>query len=186
MQTSKYRCALLVFLFLSVSFITAPAMAQATIEVKGSALYLNGTLVKLPASAAEVEKIVGKADRSMAGVRRVLTWDKLGLIAYQKLESDDVIEINAILNITDNSFPFTPERSFAGSLTIDGAKLTSTSTRDSINRSKIGGKFKPIPAAGFLSDYKTGDLYLVMWQQEKRGASGSGKILQISISIDAK
>ncbi|MFT3746422.1 MAG: hypothetical protein QM785_19280 [Pyrinomonadaceae bacterium] len=177
---------LVLFLFSFTAFAQQIAADKTTVEIKKAAFYLNGSAVKLPIGAAELEKIIGKPDRTMEGARKVATWDKLGLTGYQKTDSDEYIEIGVILNITDNAFPFTPEKAFNGSLLIDGAKVNTASTRNSVNQKKTGGKFKPIPLVGMLSDYKTGGLYLVMWQEAKRGASGSGKILQVNVGIDPK
>ncbi len=188
MQTYRLFGAFTLVLFLFT--LTAAAQqieaAKMTVEIKRSVFYLNGTAVKLPIKASELEKIIGKPDRSMEGVRKVSTWDKLGLTGYQKTDSDEFIEIGVILNVTDNAFDFTPEMTFSGSFILDGAKITTSGTRNSVNQKKTGGQFKPIPLVGMLSDYKTGGLYLVMWQEAKRGASGSGKILQINVGIDPK
>jgi hypothetical protein len=119
----------------------------------------------------------------MEGARKVATWDKLGLIGYQKAGLDDFIEIGVIFNVSDNDFDFTPKDLFRGSFILDGARVTANSTRNSINGSRAGGKFKPLPLAEVLSEYKAGSLNLVMWQETKRGASGSGKILQINVGI---
>ncbi|MEQ1604229.1 MAG: hypothetical protein ABL999_05115 [Pyrinomonadaceae bacterium] len=177
---------LALFLFSLTATAQQTEAGKTTVEIKRSVFYLNGTAAKLPIKASELEKIIGKPDRMMEGARKVATWDKLGLTGYQKTDSDEFIEIGVILNVTDNAFEFTPEKPFSGSFNLDGAKITSTSTRNSVNQKKTGGKFKPIPLVGMLSDYKTGGLYLVMWQEAKPGPSGSGKILQINVGIDPK
>lgn len=169
------------FLAILPIFGQTRATETTTVEIKRSAFYINDTRVKLPITAADLENIIGKPDRTMEGARKVSTWDKLGLTGYQKTDSDEFIEIGVILNVTDNAFDFTPEKPFSGSFIIDGAKITTASTRNTVNQKKTGSKFKPIPLVGMLSDYKTGGLYLVMWQEAKRGASGSGKILQINV-----
>ena len=156
------------------------------VEMKRSVFYLNKIPIKLPIAAAELEKIIGKPDRTTEIARKVATWDKLGITGYQKTNSDEYIEIGFILNVTDNAFDFTPASVFNGSFVIDGAKITAASTRNSVNQKKTGTKFKPLPRVGILSDYKTGGIYLVMWQEAKRGASGSGKILQVNVGIAEK
>ena len=113
---------LVLFLFSFTAFAQQTAADKTTVEIKKSTFYLNGTAVKLPIKAADLEKIIGKPDRAMEGARKVSTWDKLGLTGYQKTDSDEFIEIGVILNVTDNAFDFTPEKPFIGSFTIDGAK----------------------------------------------------------------
>lgn len=177
---------LVLFVFAFTAFPQQTPADKTTVEIKKSTFYLNGTAVKLPIKAADLVKIIGKPDRAMEGARKVSTWDRLGLTGYQKTDSDEFLEIGVILNVTDNAFDFTPEKSFSGSFVIDGAKINTASTRNTVNQKKTGGKFKQLPLVGMLSDYKTGGLYLVMWQEAKRGASGSGKILQINVGIDPK
>jgi len=189
MRTYRFFCVIIILL-LSLSAkgqeTTAALTAQPTVEIKKSAFYLNGKIVKLPIPSADLERIIGKPDRSKEGARKISTWDKLGLIAYQKTDSDNFIEIGIVLNVLENKFDFTPDNPYRGSFTIDGAKLTADSTRNTVNQKKTGPKFRPIPLVGMLSDYKTGDLNLIMWQAEGRRASGLGKILQISIAETKK
>lgn len=186
MQTYTLFCVstLAIFLFSVSSFAQQNSVKKMTVEIRKSIFYLNGTAVKFPIASAELENVIGKPDRTMEGVRRVATWDKLGLTGYQKVDSDKYMEIGFILNVAENTFSFTPEKLYNGSLIIDGVHITAASTRDSVNRKKTGGKFKPVPLAGMFSENKTGRLYLFMWQEAKRRASGSGKILQINIGID--
>ncbi|CAN5333974.1 hypothetical protein BH10ACI2_BH10ACI2_25010 [soil metagenome] len=188
MQTSRlFGVVIIALLILSFSVkgqgTAVVSIAQPTIEIKKSLFYINGIPIQLPIPAAELERIIGKSDRSMEGIRKVSTWDKLGLIGYQKVGSEDFIEIGVILNVAENTFDFMPGSTYTGLLTVDGAKVTANSTRDTVNQKKSGGKFKPIPLVGMLSDYKTGDFYLVMWQKEAPRASRSGKILQINVAI---
>lgn len=183
MHTYRYLRTLLIVIFLSCLPLHGQATEKTSVEVRGSKFYLNGNVVKLPVAVSAIEKIIGRPDRTMEGARKVSTWDKLGLIGYQPTESDEFIEIGVILNIAENAFDFMPATLYRGSLIVDGVKITSASTLNAVNRQKKGGKFNAIPFVGMLSDYTTGGLYLVMWQQEKREASGSGKILQVNKGI---
>lgn len=155
------------------------------IEIRNSTVYLNGTQIKLPVEANELEKLIGKADRTFEGARKVSTWDDLGLIAYQKTDDTAFIEIGVILDVKENFFEFSPRQPFSGSFIIDGAKVTRASSLYSVNRSKKGGKFKPIPIVKILSEYTSGEVYLVMWQTEKARTQANARILQISIGIKA-
>lgn len=156
--------------------------ADLKIEIKNSRFYLASNMVKLPIAASELEKIIGKPDRSREGVNKVSTWDRLGLVGYQKIGSEDYYEIGIILDVKENAFEFNPSSTFQGSFIIDGVKVTSSSSINSLNRRKKGARFKPIPFVKILSEYRSGDVYMVMWQTEKSRVIGGAKILPIAIS----
>lgn len=184
MNRSRLLAISLLLVLSTATLIAQPSkLAGTSIEIKNSTFYLNGKQVNLPIAADELEKIVGKPDRSFEGVRKVSTWDAQGLIAYQKAGETAFIEIGVILDIKENAFEFSPRQKFSGSLMIDGARVTGASSLTSVNRTKSGPKFKPIPMVKILSEYTSGDLYLVMWQTEKARPIAAGKILQISIAI---
>lgn len=188
MQTYKLLTGFFVLFLLSfqVDGQVALARVQPGIEVKNSSFYLNGKAIKLPIAVADLEKIIGKADRSVVGARKVSTWDELGLIAYQKEGTDEYLEIGVILDTKENSFEFSPTKPFRGSFTIDGARVTAASSLNSINRQKKGAKFKPIPIVKVLSEYRSGAIYLVMWQTEKARVIADAKVLTISIAKEEK
>ncbi|MFZ1701676.1 MAG: hypothetical protein WBO10_10380 [Pyrinomonadaceae bacterium] len=169
-------------LVLAVSVFGQTKTSDVRIEIKNSQFYLSSKLVKLPITANELEKIIGKPDRSLEGVNKVSTWDKLGLVGYQKLGSDDYHEIGIVLDVKENKFEFNPSNTFQGSFIIDGVRVTPASSLNSLNQGKKGAKFKPIPFVKILSEYRSGNVYMVMWQTEKAKVIGDAKILQISIS----
>lgn len=187
----RFVCLFFIFLVLVVSTVSvvhaqSPSTTLHKIEVSKSGFFIDGTAVKLPIRESDLNKILGTPDKTFEGVQTVKTWESLGLIGYQKTGSEEFLEIGVVLDIKENVFDFTPSSPFVGILTVDGAKVTARSTRDSVNKGKKGKKFKPLPLVQILSELETGGFYLVMWQTEKSRKPGSAKILEIAISIPEK
>ncbi len=181
-KNSFYFVPAIYITLLLFSVFSAEAQTSPAIVVKSAGFFINGKAVKMPAKSADIYDLLGRPDRKVEGLRRVSVWDKLGLIGYQPLDSEDFIEVAVILDNKTYVFPFTPEQAFVGSLTIDRAKVTAKSTRNSLNLAKTGVKFKPVAGVGMLSEMTTGELYLAMIQVEVLRNSGAGKIVHIAIS----
>ncbi len=164
----------------SVSITTTQTSVSINVDKKGFSI--NQTSLKFPISVQDIEKVLGKSNRTFAGVQRVSTWDDLGLVGYQQSDIDGFTEIGVIFNIAENKFDFMPKRTFQGQLTVDGAKISNKSTRTSINKTKTGAKFVSLPLMSALTEAQTGEQYMVMWQASERGAVPLGTVLQISIS----
>lgn len=153
------------------------------IEVKKSALFVNGSIVKLPISLTDLEKLIGPPSRTVEKINYISTWDDLGLLAYQKDESSDVFQLSVILNNLDMEIEFWPGTVFGGILVIDGARIKSNDSNSSINRKKTGKKFKPVsPITPFLLEIKSGSLQVNISRASRGDFSASGKIVEVSIA----
>jgi hypothetical protein len=101
---------------------------------------INGRSIAVPCERADIEAALGKPDREADMANLILTWDNLGVVAYVRKDVGKVRQITVAL---DKDTPkFWPAKPFAGTLTLDGAPVTATTTTDQINAAKTGDKLR--------------------------------------------
>jgi hypothetical protein len=110
------------------------------VAVDNEAVTINGKRLTLPFERDELIKILGKPNRESNLFNKLLTWDDLGIVAYQQKESTTIHGLSFALD--KKSYAFWPKTMFAGTLTVDGAPLTVTSDPDEVNKAKKGKPFE--------------------------------------------
>ncbi len=154
------------------------------IEIKKSAFYLNGSIVKLPIPLTELEKYIGPPSRTFGAASYISIWDDHGLLAYQKDESSDINQLSVILNNLDMEIEFWPVSVFRGALIIDGVRIKSNNSNSYITRTKTGNKFKPVsPITPFLLEINSGRLQVIISRALKGDFNAAGNIVEVAIAI---
>jgi hypothetical protein len=110
-----------------------------TITVAETNLSINETEVTLPAVREDLFELLGKPTRESRLANTLLTWDELGLIAYEKPETREIRAISVVLGRRPHEF--WPKELFAGTLIVDGAVVSAQSTVEEINGNKTGRRF---------------------------------------------
>lgn len=135
MVYSRIWVALAVTLALSSSIANAGGKRE--LSVAGRSITWNGKTFVLPSSKSDVLAALGKPDRVRSpGANDVLIWDSFGLYAYARPGSDTVHGLAVIFGDLRKHSDFPPDRSFDGTLVVDGAKLTPDLSFAAINKAR--------------------------------------------------
>ncbi len=112
--------------------------ADVCVEVTGTRISLNGTEITGNPTVAEIEGIYGKPTRTWSvkdGVNKVHTWDKLGLIVYEPVDSPAGRAISTTFPFKPMGMDYDPNTNFTGVFKVDGKDLTgSTDLSDAKGR----------------------------------------------------
>jgi hypothetical protein len=103
------------------------------IEIRNDECLIQGTRLNLPFDRPKLIQLLGEPDREVNRTNVILTWDQLGIHAFQYPETDQIhaIELSPVHQESD----FSPRQLFSGLLKIEGIIISSTSTIDMINHS---------------------------------------------------
>jgi hypothetical protein len=128
------------------------------VEFTKGAVVLNGTKLTIPFQRKDLVKLLGNPDREAKLANTILTWDELGIHAYQTLNKE---EINALQVTFDRQrLNFTPKKLFSGSLKVEGAPVTAESTVEAINRAIKPAAFQKAFGDSWQLQYDQSTLYL--------------------------
>jgi hypothetical protein len=129
------------------------------VEIAGGTVTVNGTKLSLPIERKDLIRLLGKPSREMELANTILTWDDLGIHAYQVLNTEKVRAIQVTLD--PETYRFSPKKVFSGSLKVEGAVVTAESTIKDINRAMKQGTFRKEEGLGsWKVQYKDCVLYL--------------------------
>jgi hypothetical protein len=117
----------------------APAK-KVTVEIDGDAVILNGQKFNLPIEEKELFAIWGKPDRVADLSNRISTWDNLGIYIYARPKQTKSHAMAFAFGKFDTSF--WPKKSFAGTLSLDGAEVVAKSTIAGLGKAKRGNPFE--------------------------------------------
>ncbi len=120
------------------------------VAITGESIAINGKLLKLPCEKKELVAALGDPDREASLANVLLTWDDFGMFAYVKPGTTRVLAISVAFNRDTPSF--WPKKNFPGTLTVDGATVTTDSDPVQLNKSKKG---KPFEKSAFDPDSMT-------------------------------
>lgn len=142
-----YRTTLLPAMLAALAFAPSTASAQTPlvaedvhIAVVHEQVIINGARFSMPMQRKALIRVLGEPDREVKLANVLLTWDDLGLIAYQTPETSKITAFSIALD--RQSMEFWPKKLFRGSLRVDAANITARSTIDEINRAKEGSLFE--------------------------------------------
>jgi hypothetical protein len=155
-----------------------PQPEEVRIAIEGADLVVQGTKVSLPCQLEELVRLLGPGDRVSKLHNWITTWDRLGVIAYCKPETTQVISVG--FAFARKTFKFSPQTLFAGRLTLDGAPINTTSSLGNINAAKKGEKL-----AELVKDLPWGIRYpehLVTVGTEKDATGAGVGIDQVAVS----
>jgi hypothetical protein len=106
------------------SAATPPAKPdKVTVVVTGQKVTINGTDMGLKPMIADLEKVLGKPDRTSdmpQGVNKIYTWDKYGVVAY---DPKDGRCISTTFPYKPMGTDFSPKAMFNGTITVDGKAI---------------------------------------------------------------
>jgi hypothetical protein len=140
-RSSPFFFAALLVLGLGAGRAGAAEPKKVVVAVEDEAVVLNGTRLTLPFDRDELIKVLGKPSREAdLSANKLLTWDDLGIVAYQQSNGKTIHGLSVALD--KRSFSFWPKTLFDGTLTVDGAPLTATSDMETVNGAKKGKKFE--------------------------------------------
>lgn len=111
---------------------------EIAIDFVGSNIVIQGKALAIPCELDEVTRILGAGDRVTKLRNWITTWDEFGLIVYCKPETTKVIAV--AVSLSKKEFKFSPKKTFAGTVTLDGAEVTASSNIAKINAAKKGVK----------------------------------------------
>lgn len=89
--------------------------------VKGQ-LFIDGKELPLPATAAQVEELLGHPSRRTGLLDSVTVWDELGV--YTQAETGSGLVADVVFKLQHGFTPFEPHALFTSELTLDGAPIT--------------------------------------------------------------
>lgn len=115
-----------------------PKPRRGSYAIAKDGIVLAGQRAKFPLCYKDLVDAIGKPDRQKTGENRLLTWDDLGIVAYMKLESQEIIQVLFCYK-PDTSLSFSPTTAFR-SLSVGGKSLTRESSLSDVR------------AAGFQPD----------------------------------
>jgi hypothetical protein len=102
----------------------APAKPdKVTVAVTGQKVTINGADMGLKPMIADLEKVLGKPDRTTdtpQGVNKIYTWDKYGVVAY---DPKDGRCISTTFPYKPMGTEFSPKAMFNGTITVDGKAI---------------------------------------------------------------
>jgi hypothetical protein len=167
------------------------------VTITEGVLFLDGTKVQLPATPQEFVKLLGKPTREWKntnadliwhenGIKKqilgntILIWDDLGITVYVNRNIKKSSTIN--FSLQQESFAFSPKKTFTGKIIVDGAEITRASTVDQINVATMGKQFRLV--FDFIPDqwsaaYATGTIHVRTVAPPGKGV----KSLQLGISL---
>jgi hypothetical protein len=157
----------------------APDPKKLEIVVAGETVTLNGKKLTLPCEREELVKALGAPTREAAKASRLLTWDELGLYAYQ---ARDGTKVNALaITFGPDKFAFWPKKPFAGTLRVNGAAVSGRTTLAEINRaaSKRFERDKVLPDSYTARDGKA----LLTLREPPSGSTEKVTFLEFSLSL---
>jgi hypothetical protein len=117
-----------------------PEPRSVQVIIAGQSVTINGTPFSMPASRADIIKVLGEPNRIAPLYNTILTWDELGLYAYEDPKTGGIHEVSIALD--REPFKFCPAKLFSGVLRVDGVAVTASSTVEEINRGKTGQLFQ--------------------------------------------
>lgn len=117
MQKSRQGSPLAVRLLIIVLVLCAQVALSSpvdyiTIEVRAGGVYIQGKPVTKNTTLSDYEAILGKPDRTTRLKNTIYTYDKLGLLLYQKPGQNSILSIS--LDLIKSNHKFSPNRSFQG------------------------------------------------------------------------
>lgn len=81
---------------------------------------LDGKKLPWPATLADVEKVLGPADRVTELMNRIHTWDKLGVTVYVNGDKSGTVE-ELCLQLAKEPYAFSPREPWTGKAVVFGA-----------------------------------------------------------------
>ncbi len=119
-----------------------------SISIDNGDITVNGNQLALPATVADLEKVLGKPSRVVdkVGVSNIYVWDDIGVYCYEyksgkPVEEGQVHELSIALGRSRYDLDFYPKRYFTGSLCVDDIGVTKDSTVAAVNNMREGEKF---------------------------------------------
>jgi hypothetical protein len=152
------------------------------INIDGKTLTIKGTKFMVPCEREDLLKVLGKPTRELNLANKLLTWDELGIFAYQTPNTTKVRAVSIALDHAPRQF--FPKKLFTGVLKIDGVAVTAETSVDDLNQAR---KDKPQFKAGFdtwAADY--GDTGVWLTGPDKKTKSKTAKIGTVEIDTKQK
>jgi hypothetical protein len=93
------------------------------VEVRQGAVLIGGNRVSTATTLTEYHRILGKPDRTTRLKNNIYTYDKLGILLYQRPGEETISAIS--LDFVKWNYDFSPKNSFQGAFVVDGRVLRS-------------------------------------------------------------
>jgi hypothetical protein len=119
-----------------------------TVAIADESLSINGKKFALPLAREELVRLLGKPTREARLANTILTWDELGVYAYQRPGTDKVHSFCVALGA--EPYDFRPKKLFAGKASVDGAEVRADTAVKAVNAAKRGAPFKKVDLLPFL------------------------------------
>ncbi|HEY7502158.1 MAG TPA: hypothetical protein VH740_26800 [Vicinamibacterales bacterium] len=117
---------------------------------------IDGKGVTLPTERQVLIDILGEPSRVSRRANTLLTWDQLGLVAYEEPNDGLIVQITVALGAM--TFDFWPQRAFSGALELQGAALRSDTAMADLVRSKQVKGLIANSKQPYMADAVFGDL----------------------------
>ncbi|HSI35677.1 MAG: hypothetical protein ACAI43_07935 [Phycisphaerae bacterium] len=153
--------------------------ADLKVAIDGAKVVINGKTIAVPCQRAELEAALGKPDRESDLANLILTWDNFGVVAYVRKDKGVVRQVTLAL---DKDAPkFWPAKTFAGTLTLDGAPVTAKSTAEEINAAKTGEKLRTDKSIATWQVINYPDAIVSVQPPSEKGGSKDAKVGCVSV-----
>jgi len=111
----------------------SPDPAKLKVEFTGGKLVVSGKKLTLPFPRQELIKLLGKPSRTAPGANTVLTWDELGIHAYQDRLTEKIKALQVTMD-PESMIMANPKKMFSGAVKVEGTVVTAAATLETLNR----------------------------------------------------
>jgi hypothetical protein len=155
--------------------------AKLKVAISEGTITINGTKLALPVDRKDLLKVLGEPSRETPLANLLLTWDELGLHAYQRPDSTEVHAIS--VDLAPKEYKFYPKKLFAGTLQVEGATIGPSSTLEEINRAMKGHTFKKDELGAYTVSYDTTIIYLHEVEGDVKDAKSKWSYLEFDLKV---
>jgi hypothetical protein len=190
--TSLRSLLYVVLVFCGLLAGTAPAdgprpakidTSKLKVGISEGTITINDTKLSLPCDRKELVKALGEPSRETPLANLLLTWDDLGIHAYQRPDKGST-EVHAIsFDMVPKNYKFSPKRPFTGALQVEGATIGPSSTLEEINSAMKKHKFNKDELGGLTIKYDTTIIHLSEVGADAKDAKSKWAYLEFDVRV---
>ena len=150
------------------------------ITISGSSISVKGREIVFPIDTTELFRLLGPPDRTSELSNTIFTWDNIGIIAYERPNTNKVIQLGIAMGT--KRYAFWPAKTFSGVLTIDNARISRQSKLIELNRVKSGRKFVQ-SSLPFIWEIRYLDRRISINKGTADTYDNSGEVLEVVVEI---
>jgi hypothetical protein len=159
-----------------------PQPSKLKVEFTKGSVVINGTKLSLPIQRKDLVRLLGKPDRETRLANTILTWDELGIHAYQIPNTEKVRALH--ITMDREEFQFNPKKVFTGLLKVEGATITALSSIEFINRAIKPAAFIKVRESDDTWELRFSDSALYLREADPK--TKSEKALFSSLQLDQR